>query len=220
MGFHDPSRLLPLPIVTWLSVFKFQFVQDHDEVTWCPTNNGKFTLASGFDECRQRQQSHSELHCLWSYEIPLKLSIFGWRILNGLYPFPEMLTRLGFSLASKCYACSSLDSMEHCFANCFLAKQVWFFFETQLRFNILQGGLYQTFRYCWQFPSHINPGIRRLLAIIPLAVCWGVWKVRNSMLFDNINPMVEKAIGHALDLLRMVSVVKPFKIRGPLSSCL
>lgn len=143
-------------------------------------------------------------------EIPLRISLFGWRVLHSLYPFPEVLHHMGFSIVSKCYACKSIDSLDHCFAQCPLAKQVWFFFEDILQVILLHHNVYPTFSFCWRSDLHFESGKRRLISHLPLAISCGIWLVTNAFLFNNVAPTLASAIYHALDVLRTISHLKPF----------
>lgn len=117
---------------------------------------------------------------------------------------------MGFFFVSNCYACESMDSMDHCFAQCPLMQKVWFFCEEILQVLLLQQSLYQTFHFCWHHDLQIGPGLKRLISVVPLAVCWGIWWVKNSFIFNNVHPTLALAINYAVDVLRSISLLKPF----------
>ena len=62
---------------------------------------------------------------IWDKQIPLKISIFMWRLLNLTLPFPKILRPFGFYLPSKCPFCESGDSISHGFVGCQVAAWVW-----------------------------------------------------------------------------------------------
>lgn len=74
----------------------------------------------------------------------------------------------------------------------------------------MQHNIYQTFSFCWRNDLRIDPGMRRLISYLPLAISWGIWRVRNAYLFNNVRPTPASAIYHAVDVLRSISLLKPF----------
>lgn len=139
-------------------------------------------------------------------------------MLNGLFPFLEILLHLGFSLVSKCYVCASQDSLNHCFATCAFARQVWSYLEDRLKVQLLQQDIYQTFSYCWNHRVNGGAGLQRFVHLLPLAVCWGIWRVRNAYLFNNEQPRIAQVVIYTLDILCSISFVKPFSFSSLMQS--
>lgn len=82
-----------------------------------------------------------------------------------------------------------------------------------MHLHILQEGLYQTFCSCWNFSLLVCPRKKRLIAFLPLAVCWGVWKIQNAKILNGTQLLPARAISHVLDFLRSISLFKPFNIQ-------
>lgn len=97
-------------------------------------------------------------------------------------PFPEVLYRLGFSLASKCPACDSSDSMVHWFLHCSFARQLWsqVLSEFQLRSD-MPDSLW-IFLHDW-WAIHCRPSA--IGFFLPGIVCWVLWKARCSLLYSS-----------------------------------
>lgn len=146
------------------------FSLDNDDlVSWKPTPTGQFTIASAYEVLRIHGHKHSMLSLVW-------ISIFSWRLLNSLLPFPEALATLGFYLPSKYCHCDVGDSMDHCFIECSLARPLWLFFLSKFSMLIeFSSGLFGLLHHCWvaDFPAPI-PGIK----LMSLALCWVLWKFR------------------------------------------
>lgn len=124
------SQFLPQAVTDYVRTFTFHLQSQRDDVVWEPTVTGHFSIASAYEILRPKQPIFMELPLIWSASIPLKISIFLWRMLNALLPFPEVLVTFGFQLPSKCYCCDSLDSIQHCFFHCSFAQAVWRYFNS------------------------------------------------------------------------------------------
>lgn len=94
--------------------------------------------------------------------------------------------------------------------NALSPKQFGVFFEDILQVILLHHNVYLTFSYCWRTNLQIQPGKRRIISYLPLAISWGIWRVRNAFLFSNATPTPASAIFHALDVLRTISHLKSF----------
>lgn len=62
---------------------------------------------------------------IWDGRIPCKISILMWKMLNEYLPFPEMLSKFGFQLPSKCVFCPNVETLDHVFSDCSFATTVW-----------------------------------------------------------------------------------------------
>lgn len=60
----------------------------------------------------------------------------------------------------------------------------------------------------------VDLGSRRLIAFLPLAICWSVWRVRTAAIFNGVPPTAARAIGYVQELLHDVSMVQPFLINS------
>lgn len=94
-NFPVLSELLSPEVVEFLTQFNFTLTNLPDEAVWTPTSAGTFTVASAFEECRPRQQQWPVLRYVWSLVIPLRYSLFCWRLLNSLFAFPKTFSMAG-----------------------------------------------------------------------------------------------------------------------------
>lgn len=125
---------------------------------------------------------------------------------------------LGYSLVSKCPACSSSSSISHWFLHCSFAGQVWnqcmLLFHVQFFFH---SSLWDFFQDCWGGLSMKQQGSQ--LFLLPGLVCWELWKARCSFLYDD-QPFSVARVIHSiqfqLNVLRTTSfsrrVVVPFSV--------
>jgi hypothetical protein len=91
----------------------------------------------------------------------------------------------GWEGPSRCILCNQQsETIPHIFINCSFIRSVWQILSpTQL--------LYTT----WSGSSVLNCfqnwiGVSKNLALLPVFLCWQVWKARNSALFDEKSPSV------------------------------
>ena len=104
-------------------------VKVRDELVWWPTPSGRFSVSPVFSIIRQWRPPMVSRRYIWSSRIPLRISIFMWRLLNQAIPLADVLEGLGFNIPSKCPFCSSCEIVDHLFSQCPLPKDVWNFFE-------------------------------------------------------------------------------------------
>ena len=69
---------------------------------------------------------------IWHKDIPLKVSIFVWRILENRLPTKDILCRCGVLLDedSPCVCgCGGVKSVHHLFLNCNIFGSLWYLFH-------------------------------------------------------------------------------------------
>lgn len=63
---------------------------------------------------------------LWDLKLPLKLKIFGWRVLQGLVPSRGILANKYIGNSSTCPLCrSDCEDIKHLLFTCDRAREVW-----------------------------------------------------------------------------------------------
>ncbi|KAL3500289.1 hypothetical protein ACH5RR_039382 [Cinchona calisaya] len=96
---------------------------------WKDTSTSDFTVFSAVDLIRLHYAHLISRKMIWNRRIPLKLSIFIWRMLNKALPMDGQLKRMGIPIDSRCAFCNSEESYQHFFMDCSLAMEVWGHFE-------------------------------------------------------------------------------------------
>lgn len=98
----------------------------NDQWIWKPKENGQFSLSSAFNVCRQRMPPISKPALVWNKRIPLKISIYSWRVLNGFICSPKLLRYYGISLVSRCVMYkASKNSFHHANVFCSRVSAMW-----------------------------------------------------------------------------------------------
>lgn len=60
----------------------------------------------------------------WKLPIPSKIRVFMWLVANKRILTKKALTKKGLIGSTKCHFCSSVDTVNHLFVNCRLAKRI------------------------------------------------------------------------------------------------
>lgn len=140
-------------VIHFIVSFRFSLSTEPDVVIWQPFPTGSFTLSLAYQELHLAGPNHSSIFKhIWSSAMPLRLSIFGWHLLNGLLPFPEIFRQFSFHLPFNCFVphCLAEDSIQHCFLHCSFARIVWQFFAQQLQIQFgLDADVFSIFQVRW-----------------------------------------------------------------------
>lgn len=212
------EELLPQDALQYVQTFHFEFLPRSDVIIWKPSLQGDFAVKSAYQLVRKRQPTHEVFRHVWHSSIPLKLSIFCWRLLNNLIPFPDILMDFGFQLPSKCPCCFSSDSVEHFFLHCTLARDVWLFVIHffDLDFS-LEVGLFDLFHQCWDMTGR-SLAIRQICRLLPLIVPWALWCLRTRILFDGGVPALSSVLQNITGMFRAITGLRPVRTSSSDSS--
>lgn len=123
---------------------------------------------------------------IWIKEISFKISFFMWRLLKRKLPLDNALARFRINSSfSSCSCCrdAKQKNANHLFADSDLAKQTWTIISRPLGFRITSNDVTSILWQWWrQQPKNIIQIF--LLLIIPLIVCWEIWKARCTQRFE------------------------------------
>ncbi|KAI5675414.1 hypothetical protein M9H77_06364 [Catharanthus roseus] len=64
-------------------------------------------------------------YMIWDSVMPVKFSIFMWRLNNSILPVDSSLQNISFHLASCCHCNKGEDSIDHIFLTCCYANNLW-----------------------------------------------------------------------------------------------
>lgn len=131
------------------------------------------------------------LHCpmaknIWKSKVLLKVQVFTWLALNDRILTYENLQKrnwLGFT-GQLCSFCGrKKESTYHLLLRCPLAESIWVFFLKGLGIRGFLGSL-KSLWTLWRkkrIPKNLKPAWDFIFA----AVCWGLWKQRNQIVFNS-----------------------------------
>jgi hypothetical protein len=134
---------------------------------------------------------------LWKANVPSKVGIFGWRLLNDKLPTREALFRKGIitnSLETCCVFCQNVqEDIHHIFFTCSIAATVRIF-----RWMGVNSIAYIS------IPQHLilfgrlikGKKQKRLKHIIWLATTWCIWRAHNNIIFRGALVNIPSLINH------------------------
>nr|XP_027082465.1 uncharacterized protein LOC113704792 [Coffea arabica] len=162
-----------------------------DTMVWAPSTSGVFSLASANRIAREDRNSSWLYSPLWLQGQPTKISFFMLRLVGSHLPVMDRLHKLGIFGPSCCGCClhPCQESSDHIFCTEEAAKRIWGYFEGVI------GGFQESFTIrhklvSWWLKPTRNPYLQYLFRLLPSLICWNLWKMRNSFVFDaHLRPM-------------------------------
>jgi hypothetical protein len=126
------------------------------------------------------------IDAVWHKQVPLKISLFVWRLLRNRLPTKDNLVRRHILIAEDSFCvggCGSLETADHLLFRCDPFSSVWFAVLQWLGISFVAlGGCRDHFT---QF-GHLA-GLPRssysFLQLIWMACVWVIWKERNNRVF-------------------------------------
>lgn len=112
-----------------------------DKIAWSLTNNGLYTVKSGYRHWQSSQRVVTEVNVakgwkrIWKLEIPHKSRIFLWRFCKNNIPVRNLLRGKGINSPITCPMCNrDVEHILHLFFDCEFAKECWS--KTDLTFDM------------------------------------------------------------------------------------
>jgi hypothetical protein len=107
--------------------------------------------------------------------------------------------------SDKCLFCEK-ESIEHLFFSCVVAKQSWLDVSEAVGFPI--GLNFESTAKCWLCNKKFG-----IVNLITSAVCWGIWKLRNLLCFQEGAWKSMKQLWHVVvPMIRCWSILLPLKL--------
>nr|XP_027083712.1 uncharacterized protein LOC113706014 [Coffea arabica] len=162
-----------------------------DTMVWAPSTSGVFSLASANRIARENGNSSWLYSLLWLQGQPTKISFFMSRLVGSYLLVMGKLHKLGIFGPSCCGYCLHpfQESSDHIFYTGEAAKRIWGYFEGVI------GGFQEssTIRHklvSWWLKPTRNPYLQYLFRLLLSLICWNLWQMRNSFVFDgHLRPM-------------------------------
>ncbi|KAK2457421.1 hypothetical protein QL285_004692 [Trifolium repens] len=179
-----------------------------DRRRWIPQAAGEFTVKSTYTHLLYKSGSEQlesameqALKKLWKANVPLKVGIFGWRLLIDKLPSREALFRKGIitnPMDSCCVFCNSeMEDINHAFFKCSVTGTVW---NSIFRWMGVNTIAFNSISHHFLLFGQLTKGkkVKRLRHIIWLATTWCIWRERNNIIFRgalvNIPSLVNQII--------------------------
>ncbi|CAL1383817.1 unnamed protein product [Linum trigynum] len=117
---------------------------------------------------------------LWNANIPPKLKVFVWQILNRILPTTEALISRKVPVLPRCPVCwESPETMEHLFLECPVARALWDYSGLEY---VGEGLARHTFPLFLKRMMALIHQPQLFMAVV--AILWRIWRSRNWVVFE------------------------------------
>ncbi|GAU38071.1 hypothetical protein TSUD_318650 [Trifolium subterraneum] len=141
---------------------------------------------------------------IWHPQVPLKVSIFAWRLLRDRLPSKtNLVSRDILSLeAHHCvFGCGMAESAQHLFLSCSICGSLWSLISLWIGSSLVDSQALSDHFIQFISSAGDSRARRSLLQLIWLACVWVMWHERNQRLFrGSSNPL-----SHMLDKIKLLT---------------
>ena len=120
----------------------------------------------------------------WSFLVPPKIRVFIWLLSKNRILTKTNLNKRGWRGFQTCVFCSHIETVNHLFLECQFVKQIWFWMG-QCQSHFLDWHNMNDIR---KFALSLPTDQRTAFLTVFCAICWTVWKHRNEISFQNMQP--------------------------------
>ncbi|GAA0171131.1 hypothetical protein LIER_25238 [Lithospermum erythrorhizon] len=130
------------------------------------------------------------------------MSFLVWRLLQGWLPADEIMMKRGIAIASKCYCCAQVETLEHIFLTNPIAKQVWAYFAGLVGIRNSGVSSVQQVITTWSLSVSTAGHIKQVL---PIIIFWELWEARNKAKHDSANYSLDNICRRVHNILQVNS---------------
>jgi hypothetical protein len=143
---------------------------------------------------------------VWKIIVPPRIHFFLWLLSNNKLLTRDNLGKRRKMDSVRCLFCDEKEFVHHLFFECVVARQAWQLVSKVAGFSV--GADYESMARLWLCNKKFG-GVN----IISSAVCWALWKLRNTLCFQDVPWRNMKHVWNlVLPMLRCWSVLVPLKL--------
>ncbi|XP_019195986.1 PREDICTED: uncharacterized protein LOC109189813 [Ipomoea nil] len=202
------------------------FVEDNlmssaESIIWAPSTYGDFTLSSAYDFLRPKRGRCLSSASIWGRFIPSKISVFMWKLLRRLLPFPDVIERFGYCVPSVCPFCVAASaSLEHCLFGCNEAQRVWTFFSRLSGLNLGNSSTIRTACHAWWLLAAPDSAVGSFSCLLPCLILWFLWVAYTDCLYNGSRYSSSEVIRKIKRESYLISLACPPRNMGAFGFCL
>jgi hypothetical protein len=120
---------------------------EEDSLIWKFTSNGSYSSQSLYKIINFRGITPVRSPSIWQLKIPPRVQFFLWLLINKKVLTRDNLPKRQNVVDKTCLFCSELESCQHLFFECVVAKQMWARISTVVGREL--GYFFDNIRVCW-----------------------------------------------------------------------
>uniref|UniRef100_A0A8I6Y2N0 Reverse transcriptase zinc-binding domain-containing protein n=1 Tax=Hordeum vulgare subsp. vulgare TaxID=112509 RepID=A0A8I6Y2N0_HORVV len=128
----------------------------------------------------ERNLAGAHYKWIWGAKIPLKIQIFLWQFFQNSILTRDNMRKIQWQGDPKCSFCNELESAQHLFFGCSVARIVWRTVGVVFGTSYIPKTIWQVFSWLYVF----LPGLCEIYTVGLAAVCWSIWLARNRATFE------------------------------------
>uniref|UniRef100_A0A803Q8I6 Reverse transcriptase domain-containing protein n=1 Tax=Cannabis sativa TaxID=3483 RepID=A0A803Q8I6_CANSA len=173
----DVDRIVTIPLSFFPSNDRLIW---HHTITGCYTVNSGFHLAENLAENQETNGSNSRStwwRTFWSLNLPCKVKIFAWRVMQNALPVATSLVRRKVIDSVTCSLCNNAwESIGHALFNCTKARKVW----RETKFTIDHTHTHNM--YNGDYLIHLSSLHSKQDFELIVCTMWAIWHDRNKVI--------------------------------------
>ncbi|MCH85912.1 kinesin-like protein [Trifolium medium] len=150
---------------------------------------------------------------IWHSEVPLKVSIFAWRLLRDRIPTKANLVSRGIlsQEAHYCvFGCGAFESAQHVFLSCSIFGSLWSLVSSWIGSSLVTAQTLSDHFVRFTSSAGGSRARRSFMQLIWFACVWVVWTERNHRLFrgsaNSVHQMLDKIKTFSYRWLKATSI--------------
>ena len=162
---------------------------------WLPDPAEVYSMRGAYDllTVGATSQMATPFELVWHHQVPLKVSVFSWRLLRDRLPTKANLAIRGVILADDIFCvsgCGHVETAEHLFLSCSVFAPLWQQVRDWIGFNAMDSNNITDHLVQFTYMTGVGKTKRSFLQLILLLCTWVVLIEHNSRLFNNIVTIV------------------------------
>ena len=158
-------------------VCSFSFSEEEDSPIWMYHPSGCYSVKSFYAIVNNGGVVPVHTPAIWQLNVPPRIHVFLWLVANNKVLTRDNLHKRRHVEDRTCLFCSELETVDHLFFDCFLAKKIWTVISDI--FGIHIGTDFESVARWW-----ISNNRNSVLNIFSSAVLWSIWTLRNDLCFQ------------------------------------
>ena len=103
--------------------------EEGDSLVWQYESNGIYSTQSLYAVINFRGVQPVFVPAVWNIKVPPKIQVFHWLLSNNKLMTIDNLAKRGVDKPKNCRFCDEIETINHLFFQCVVAKKIWAYFE-------------------------------------------------------------------------------------------